>query len=261
MSNHFLVLHFEGQCPWQPWVTEQARMAAGRLGGTLEVVDAAQRPDLAARYRLYFPFLTLIDGTIRIPAPTPAGELVRIAKEGTIPVSLAYVDKKAPAGRGTVIPLTPANLNSTCHLCVPSPEKGDCMAKSAWAAAIARDVPDGVIGFASCVEGQAVGAVEFLPSELVPYALPVKDPGIAFITCLYSLEDGLDYRGQVLESLLECLGRKGYKEVQVISGKRLPYPNGPEAFFTPYGFQLAAVLGEISTREGEDEIVLLRSEV
>lgn len=35
MTHQLLVLHFGAQCPWQPWVVEQARLAAWRLGGTV----------------------------------------------------------------------------------------------------------------------------------------------------------------------------------------------------------------------------------
>jgi len=91
----------------------------------------------------------------------------------------------------------------------------------------------------------------------LPYPLPVKAPEIAFITCLYSLEDSLDYRGQVLEQLMQYLPGAGYKELQVISGQLLPYPNGPVDFFARYGFEPMEELDRIVVSEGEDALILL----
>jgi hypothetical protein len=73
MLSHLLVLHFGAQCPWQPWAVEQARRAAEHLGGTVHVADVARQPELAARFRLFFPFMTVVDGSIRLPSPAPAG--------------------------------------------------------------------------------------------------------------------------------------------------------------------------------------------
>ena len=51
MTHHLLVLHFGAQCPWQPWVVEQARRAAEQLGGTVRVANVARQPEVAARSR------------------------------------------------------------------------------------------------------------------------------------------------------------------------------------------------------------------
>ena len=261
MSHHFLLLHFGAQCPWQPWVAEQAREAAKRLNGRADIMDATQRGDLAARHRLFFPFMTVINETTRMPSPMPAEELVRIAVEGFLPPPPSPVLKQPEACTGTIRPLTTSNLVNTCHLCIPSEEKRGCQAKAAWAARITRRIPGKILGFSTYHNGQVVGAVEFLPLALVPYPLPVKTPDTAFITCLYSLENGADYRGQLLKRLMEHLRGTDYCEVCVIAGKRTPYPNGPQAFFTQHGFQPVNELGKVALKEGEDEIVLLRKKI
>jgi hypothetical protein len=223
----------------------------------VEVLDVSGRPDLAERYRIFTPFLTLINGVLRVPAPTPAAELVRIAKEGMTPGPLEPLHLQEKGQAEAVVPLTVSNLKETCRLCVPDPEDIGIREKTAWGAGIAKRLPGDNLGFCAWQAGRVVGAVEYLPSELVPYPLPRKGAEIAFITCLYSLEDGPDYRQQVLERLLEYLAGTGYREVQVITGKHTPYPNGPQAFFSPYGFIRMAELGKIALREGEDEIFLM----
>jgi len=258
MVHHFLVLHFGVQCPWQPWVAEQARKAAKCLSGRADVVDVTRRLDLATRYHLFFPFITIIDEIIRLPSPTRAEELAQIAVEGFIPPPLTPVLHQPEARAVSVMSLTATNIVNTCRLCIPPEEGRGCLSKVAWVTRITRRVPGNVIGFIAYHNDQVVGAVEFLPTALVPYPLPEKAPEIAFITCLYSLENGSDYRGQVLESLVEYLQETACREVQVITGKRTPYPNGPEDFFAQFGFQTVCGLGNVTLREGEDELILLR---
>jgi hypothetical protein len=196
--------------------------------------------------------------TIRLPSPTRAEELVRIAVEGYIPLPLAPVHQLPEARSGTAMSLTSTNLANTCRLCIPPKEGCGCLSKAAWVTRITRRVPGNVLGFIAYHNDQVVGAVEFLPAVLVPYPIPEKAPGVAFITCLYSLENGSAYRGQVLESLVEYLQETACWEVQVITGKRTPYPSEPENFFTQFGFQTVCGLGNVTLEEGEDELILLR---
>jgi hypothetical protein len=156
------------------------------------------------------------------------------------------------------MPLTATNIVKTCRLCIPPEEGHGCLSKADWMTRITRRVPGNVLGFIAYHTDQVVGAVEFLPAALVPYPLPEKAPEIAFITCLYSLENGSDYRGQVLVCLEEYLRETAFREIQVIAGKRTSNPNGPESFFTHFGFHPVCGLGNITLAEGEDELILLR---
>lgn len=126
MTHYLLVLHFGAQCPWQPWVVEQARLAAEQLGGTLHVADVARQPELAARYRLFFPFMTVVDGTVRLPSPTPAEELVRIAAEGLVMAPATLTTWGSEAQAESVLPLTADNIADTCPLCIGPGELRGC---------------------------------------------------------------------------------------------------------------------------------------
>jgi hypothetical protein len=259
MGHSFLVLHFGVQCPWQPWVVEQARLAAEKLGGTEQVVDATHRPELATLYKLFWPFMTVIDEKIRLPSPTPVEELVRIATEGEItalPIPETTLGPEAESDR--VLSLTASSIADSCSLCNRADEQEACLAKTGWAADITCKVPEGILGFIAYDKGEAAGAVEFLPSPLVPYPLPEKSNEIAFITCIYSFEEGADYRGQVLKHLLNHLQDSSYRELQVVAGQRSPYPNGPEPFFRKYGFEPVAELDRVILREGEERVILMK---
>jgi hypothetical protein len=255
--HRLLLLHFGIQCPWQPWVAEQARLASVELNCQMTTVDVTEQPEAAARYRLFYPFMTVVDETLRLPSPTPASKLVRIVTEGMPTPPLAPLNVSSAAEGEMVKSLTAENIADACALCVQENDFLACRAKAAWARQIARRIPDGLLGFAAYQEGKIVGAIEVLPANLVPYPLPLKNPEFAFITCLYSQEDALDYRGQVLEFSLEHLSGKNYREVHIIAGQQLPYPNGPVDFFANYGFEPVAELDHIVVTEGEDTLVLL----
>jgi hypothetical protein len=124
-----------------------------------------------------------------------------------------------------------------------------------------RRVPGGLLGFVAYQGGRAVGVVEFLPAPLVPYPLPEKDPRVAWITCLYGREDGPDFRGHLLEHLLRYLQGSDFRTLQVVAGRCLPYPNGPEPVFRQHGFETAGELDRVVLREGEDTLVLLRRDL
>ena len=258
MNHRLLLLHFGVQCPWQPWVVDQARQAAEELHCQLRIVDVSEQPELAARYSLFYPFMLVADETQRLPSPTSASQLVRILTQGLEEPQLAIPKSSPEAEAETIRPLTAENFADTCALCLQVNDRKACQAKAAWARQIALQVPQRLLGFAAYQAGKIVGAVEILPATLVPYPLLLKKSEIAFITCLYSQENGMDYRGQLLKFLMEHLPEKGYRELQVIAGQRLPYPNGPANLFERYGFEQMAELDRIVVSEGEDNLILLK---
>lgn len=261
VKDRFLVLHFGGQCPWHLWVIEEARRAARKVHCTLEVVDVMENPEMASRHRLFFPFMTVIDDSIRLPSPIKEEELMKIRREG-LSATPTIPRRATSEGRArTVEPLTPQNIIRTCHLCIPDHEKRGCLAKKMWASKLKGKVREDIVGFIAYQEEETVGAVEFLPSPLVPYPLPEKDPHLAFITCIYSLEGGPDYRGQILDVLIGYLSNKGFRRLQTISGRRSPYPNGPSSFFQSHGFRELGEVDSVVLREGEEELVLMEKEL
>lgn len=253
---HFL--HFGAQCPWKAWMKEQAREAAGLLGAEFDATDVTGRPELAERHGMFFPFLTVINGLLRFPAPAPARRLVELAREG-ISHCIQLPERMSRSVQGDRLRrLTPRAVVQACRLCLPQdfPAAGR-NEKQAWAEGIVQQVKSRDLGLLLFDGGKPVAAVEHLPSVLVPYPLPRKERTLGFITCLYSHGNGLDYRPQVLESFLKLAHRHGYTEVQVVAGRAGPYPNGPAAFFLRHGFRELARLGSVTLEDGYDQMVLL----
>lgn len=261
MSHRFLLLHFGGQCPWHLWMIEQARMTAAQIEGSIEVVDVMKKPEIAARYRLFFPFMTVINDTVRLPSPIPADGLVKIAREGVVAKPTIFQAPSCEAQAEKVEPLTVENIVDSCPLCIPSREARGCRAKQVWASRLNDEVEEGVLGFVAYEGRKAVGVVEFLPALLIPYPLPEKNPTLAVITCIYSLQDGADYRGQVLGRLIDYLANQGYQTLQIIAGRRTPYPNGPVSFFLSHGFRELGEVDSVVLNEGEEELVLMAREL
>ncbi|OAA21246.1 GNAT family N-acetyltransferase [Kosmotoga sp. DU53] len=258
MSHRFLFLHFGGQCPLHSWMIEQAKTAAARVDGTIEVVDVMKKPELAERYRLFFPFMTIIDGKIRLPSPISANKLVKIAREG---ITAKPTIQRAPSPKTLaerIEPLTVDNIIDTCSLCIPGNGTDGCQNKQAWASMIKSKSSEKELGFIAYKDEKVVGAVEFLPAPLVPYPLPEKDPAIAFITCIYPYnKDGFDYRDQLLKHLIDYLRNRGYKKLHVIAGRQTPNPNGPTSFFLSHGFKILDKVDSIILKVGKEELVLM----
>jgi len=251
-------LHFGAQCPWHAWMKEQAREAAGLLGASFEVVDVGAHPEVASRHKMFFPFLTVVNGLFRLAAPVSARRLVELAQEGVSDV-VGLPERMSRSVQGDRVQrLSPRLVPLACQLCTPEgfPGAGRDL-KQAWAERMAEKVKGGELGLLLMDGGRPVAAIEHLPSPLVPYPLPRKDPAVGFITCLYSRGNGLDYRPQVLEAFLAKAHRLGYREVQVVAGRGRPHPNGPASFFVRRGFAELAPLGEVMLEDGHDRLVLL----
>lgn len=255
MSHKLKVLHFGGQCPWHLWVIKQARKAADTINGTLEVVDVMNNPETALRYNLFFPFMTIINDKYRLPSPIPSDELIKISSDGIVSkTTVPHIQR--PKGRAKKVePLLSNNIQDTCPLCINHSE--GCRAKFEWAEKIKDKVQKGILGFIAYKDNETAAVVEFLTSTLVPYPLPEKRSTIAFITCLYSLEDEHDYRGQVLDHLIKYLQALNYFKLQVIAGRRSAYPNGPMAFFIPYGFKELGELDKVVLKGGIEDLILM----
>jgi hypothetical protein len=225
------------------------------------VRDVTVFPELAEEYRMFFPFMTVIDGKLRIPSPTKAEVLIQIANRAGNPQPTTPMAYGRRAGRCEIQALTPDNVKATIPLCIAGVEPIADREKVLWTRGILQKSRGAQLGFIAFQGGEAKGVVEYLPSNLVPYPLPQKAPSIAFITCIYPTEPDWDYKSPVLEKLLDHLRVEGYRRLQVIAGRRTPFPNGPAAFFNEHGFIERGELDRIGLAEGEEELVLMQKEL
>jgi hypothetical protein len=151
------------------------------------------------------------------------------------------------------VALTPNNIEVACTFCMADTEAQAIQSKRQWALRYG----EAVLGYLAYEGESMVGGIEFLCASRVPFPLPDRQPTTAFITCLYSTEDAQDYRAQLLEYLLTQLSGSSYQRVQVVAGRHLAYPNGPEPIFSAQGFREVAILDRVVLNEGEDTLVLM----
>lgn len=257
MIEDLVFLHLGGQCPWHRWMKGQVEKAAKILDGTYSIIDMTEEPEYARRHRVFFPMMTIIKGETRLVAPLPAREMVRLYQEGVAPGRTTTKELKPQATANRIAVLNSENITHTCELCNYNTDDAK-MSKLIWWESIKRDSKNDSFGLISYVGDIPVAAVESVPIDSVPYPLPSKDETGMFITCIYSLEQSeVDYRGQLLERLSEKLFEQGYERVQVISGRRTAYPNGPLSLFKGYGYAELVELDCVLLKEKEEEIVLL----
>ncbi|MCI2426678.1 hypothetical protein LM597_04645, partial [Candidatus Acetothermia bacterium] len=253
---------FGAQCPWYRWVIDQASQAARELGAEVTVKDVMDHPELAERHRMFFPFMTVIDGNIRISAPVSAEVLIRIAKGTPEPKPTSPMAHGERAGPHLIHKLTPENIKATIPLCIANVRPIADREKVLWTKEMLKRSGCAQLGFIAFQGEKARGVVEYLPSSLVPYPLPKKDSSIAFITCIYPTKPDVDYKSPVLKRLLAHLREEGYKELHVIAGRQRPYPNGPLSFFRRHGFVELGEVDQLCVGElDEEELILMRREL
>ncbi|MFQ6088799.1 MAG: hypothetical protein ACE5K0_07865 [Candidatus Methanofastidiosia archaeon] len=72
-----LVLHFGGQCPWHEWQIEEVKKASEVLGCSYSVIDVEEEPELAEKYKMFFPFMMVI-GDKRVFSPTKSEDIIKM---------------------------------------------------------------------------------------------------------------------------------------------------------------------------------------
>lgn len=259
MSHKILFLHFGGQCPWIPWAEEQCRQAAVELNAEFTTIDVTFQPELAAQYRMLSSMLTVIDDHICLPAPTLAKRLVSWAEKPQKTGCVKFQPWQPQRIAEQIVPFNPRRLVEACALCNMVPSTQGLEIKQAWINSIMDHHP-GETGLCAIHHDQVVSVVEYLPADLIPYALPKKSNQAAFITCLYAQSDSdqplYDCRGQLLDALADNLRGK-YRSLLVISGENTAYPNGPRGLFTAHGFQTLQALDEIILSDGIERCLLM----
>ncbi|HPH96105.1 MAG TPA: hypothetical protein PKW33_05360 [Anaerolineaceae bacterium] len=258
MRPKIVILHFGAQCPWHRWIIEQAWNANEVVGGTLEIIDVTRTPETAAQYRLFSPFMTIINDKICTAAPLTKERIMELMRERPAPRALIEEEWRTQERAGRIEPLGARNVLDACSLCI---QMGDrvgrigSLDKLRWLNQ--QENGDNLLGLVAYQGDVVVGAVEALPADKIPYPGIEKTHDKAFITCLYALSNGSDgpvhdCRGHLLEELIQRLQGK-YQALQVIAGKNEAYPNGPCSLFAHYGFVEVARIEPLAVSIDQDE--------
>ncbi|MCH4238881.1 MAG: hypothetical protein LKF71_01205 [Oscillospiraceae bacterium] len=224
------------QCPLNGETLRLLQEYRDRLQITLhDISDDAQT---AREQRMFFPTLTVVNGTHRFFSPLHRSFLETLCG-GTVPEESPY---RPPLGTrpltGTVVPLTEENfaLSGGCTGC-------NCAQSCSKKLAFLKEQGLSTFGFLNLgSQNKLLGGAECLPSSAVPYAVP-KDKETAFVTCVYLSRPDYDTKRAPLQALEKHLAGR-YHTVEVLSDETGIFPNGDLRFFTQQGYQDAGILSQ-----------------
>lgn len=223
------------QCPLHGQMMRLLERYRDRL--EITCLDVSKAPGLAQQMGMFFPMLTVVQGTRRYFSPLGEVFLDALCR-GELPEERPYRCKLGTKEAiGSLVLLTKDNFQ-VAGACTGQLCKTGCMEKFAWL----RELGQSVYGCVNIAGTRLLGGAEFLPSLLVPYAVP-KGRGIAFLTCVY-LSDALwDYKSPPLRRLEAYLVHT-YRVLEVISDEKGIFPNGDLAFFLRNGYKDQGVVAE-----------------
>jgi len=257
MAHSLVVLHSGLQCPWHGWVVFQAKEAAERLQATFDVIDIWSDREASEHYRVFCPFLVVMDESVRLSSPFSADEIEAFARSG---VPQAEAEPVAPREDGVpdeIVPLTPSNLMDSARVCGCQAGCREMVAKQDWYLRLAEETGSETIGLIGYRENEAVCHAEFFPASLSPFPLPDESPQTAVIHCLYNLEEGPDFRTALLRSVVDHLTGRGYRRILAVTGRTSPAPNGPAASYANIGFREVAEVDRLLLKRGWETLVLM----
>ncbi len=247
-SSEVLYLHYGAQCPGYRYMGSGARGLADALERTCRQIDVQVNPEHAARYRMFFPGMVVVDEFQLVYPGTVQQMLESYRSLGPISGELDW--RESPAGGvGEVVPLAAERAEEAAGICLGDVSSLGVSDKKDWLFRQEETLREGVCGFIGRSFGQPVGGVEFVLESRVPYPIPERREGWVFLTCLYSSSaSDLDYRLAMLRALVEGVRDLGYRGISAVSGEETPYPNGPRGTFEEAGFCTGPPLGRALLR-------------
>lgn len=185
--------------------------------------------------------------------------MVALLEDEEVPPPEPAVDVGGELVEGELVPVTDGSVLSTCAPCLGSDDVGICRGKAEWIGSILRTTREEHLGYLHFVDGRCVGGAEYLPSRLVPYAVPRKSDSTAFLTCSFASHAERDYRSHPLSHLERHLEESGYDSLTMVASSGTSFPNGTVAWYLGKGFCDEGVLS-VDDRTG-DELHFLRKKL
>lgn len=186
--------------------------------------------ELAKKQRMFFPFLTVVNGKERYKAPINKKLLDKILN-GEMHIEKPHViDFGNKKYKGDIVPLTKDNISSVSKKCTITNCCDSCDKKAIFLSKYCDDI----FGYLNTEDGKIIGGVEYIPTNYVPYDIP-KSKDYAFITCLYHSSTEYDYKHHPFIELEKYLKNK-YKKIYAITDEVGTFPNGDLKWFLEHGF-------------------------
>lgn len=221
--------YFSYQCPLNDTIMDLLREYRTQID--IHCHDISQDRQLAKELQMFYPTLTILDGTRRYYRPLSRSFFTQVVA-GIYPEEEPYLPR---VGREIVtkkvIPLDFNHVMNACACC-GNPTESNCTKKALFLGT--TDL--GVYGFIHRDEtNELIGGVEYLPSELVPYDIP-HDKSAAFLTCLYLTHPDYDYKTAPLQALEQYLTGQ-FEQIYAVTDEKGIFPNGDLEFFLGHGYE------------------------
>lgn len=192
---------------------------------------------VAKEQNMFFPTLTVVDGTKRYFSPITEKFLNCLLHNEYPQEKPHIIHHGSEIYLGGVIPLTQHNMRIAGR-CTGRDCSGYCDGKIH----LLSEYGLNVFGFINIEGDNLLGGVEYVPSNHVPYHIPKSDD-IAFITCAYRSSPMYDYKTAPLNAMERYL-RNHYAKMIAITDEIGTFPNGDLEWFLRNGFRDEGVISD-----------------
>lgn len=246
MTLHFY--HWGTQCPIIQETLDHLRRFSNQI--EIHTIEIAHQPETAKEMSIYFPFLTVFNGSQRWFRPLD-NQTLEAFSNGEILIEKPHVktwSRKIFKGEFQI--LSTQNIDLVGAGCTMTDCSGACNAKGDFLKS--KGLTD--FGIVHLEEERVVGGAEYMPTLLVPYDIP-KHEKWAFLTCLYHSSEHFDYKSGPLAQLeTHLLVNHHYEVLYAITDELGSFPNGDLDWFLERGY---TDLGIISQERGYCQLHLV----
>jgi len=228
--------YFGNQCPHNCYLLARIKTIAWHEHVRLQLYDLTEDPGPAEEYQVFSPNMLIVNDKYRLHGPFTQDRVHALLDDEDIEPRAFEVKQSDAVVRGDLVALTSESALSTSATCAGAEDEGLCMGKSEWARDTMRKYNLPHLGYIHMVTGKCVGGAEFLPSLAVPYPIPDKRQGNAFLTCLFASDERADFKTHPLERLIEDLRTWNYDTLSVAASTGVVFPNGPADWLERKGF-------------------------
>lgn len=204
-SRNLKFFHFGHQCPHNARLMTMIERFSDEQHVPFQAIDVSEHEDACRKFRIFSPNMLLVNDKHRLHGPITRTRLKAVAEDEEIEPIGYEVRQSHNVIRGSLVPLTPNSVLSTCRPCMGSDDESLCRPKSEWVRTALKSLGLKHLGYLHFCDGVCVGGAEFVPSENVPYPIPDKRRGNAFITCCYLSDEHRDYKTHPLARLIRDL--------------------------------------------------------
>jgi len=246
--------HLDYQCYATEFMREEGMKFAKMVGLGFREYNLENYPEKSRNWNTFFPG-TLIVNYFRIVYPATAEELKEVLKKkAPLTENRVYIEKAQ--GEPEQILQLDHFLEYAPQICLGRKGLG-AFKKRKWLQKH-REKTRNCSGFIGFFGEEPLSCIEFIREDQCPYPIPKKRKDFLFITCIYGTSlKNKDYRESVLKKANLFAKKYNFGGLSVISGKKTPYPNGPESFFLRSGFKEKMYLDRILLKYCWDDIFFM----